>query len=144
MRETSTASRSMTGKVFADTNVLLYLIADDDPRRAQAESILAGRPTISTQVVNEFAANAVKKGGRTREEAQELAIALIDCCELRAIDGDTLRLGFSLFVRYRLSIWDGMILAAALEAGAEILYSEDMQDGQIIDSRLRIVNPFQS
>jgi len=134
----------MTGKAFADTNVLLYLIGGEDARRVKAEAVLAGRPTISTQVVNEFVANAVKKGGRSREEAQELALALLVCCEHRAIDDGTIRLGLSLFVRYQLSIWDGMILAAALQAGADTLYSEDMQHGQVIEGRLTIVNPFKT
>lgn len=44
--------------------------------------------------------------------------------------------------RYSLSYWDSVIVASALETGAEILYSEDMQDGLLVNNQLRIVNPF--
>ena len=50
--------------------------------------------------------------------------------------------GLALAERYRLSIYDGMIAAAALLAGCDRLWSEDMQDGLVIDGRLRIADPF--
>jgi predicted nucleic acid-binding protein len=43
---------------------------------------------------------------------------------------------------YSLSFWDGLIVASSLAANAEILYSEDMQDGLLIEKRLKIINPF--
>lgn len=50
--------------------------------------------------------------------------------------------GLRLARRYRLSVYDGMIVAAALTANCDILYSEDMHHGLIVDGRLQIVNPF--
>jgi len=52
------------------------------------------------------------------------------------------QLGLRLAERYTLSIYDGMIAAAAVVAGCDILYSEDMHHGLVIDGRVRIVNPF--
>ena len=52
--------------------------------------------------------------------------------------------GVRLAERYGLSIYDAMIAASALDAGCETLWSEDMQDGLVLDDRLRIVNPFQA
>jgi predicted nucleic acid-binding protein len=134
----------MSGKVFADTNVLLYLLSEQDPRNTRAAAIFGSRPTISTQVVNEFAVNCLRKAGKTREETAALALALLDCCDVQAVAESTVRLGLTLSTRYRLSIWDAMILASALEAGCEVLYSEDMQHQQLIEERLTIINPFVS
>jgi predicted nucleic acid-binding protein len=132
----------MTGKVFADTNVLLYLLGQDEARFTLARTLLTTRPTISTQVANEFAAVAMRKCGKTRGEAVALTVALLDCCEVRPVAESTVRLGLTILGRYQLSIWDSMILAAALEAGCETLLSEDMQHGQVIDGGLTLHNPF--
>jgi len=132
----------MSDKIFADTNVLLYLLSEDDSRRLRAEEIFLAKPQISTQVVNEFAANCIRKAGKTREDATTLAMALLDCCTVQAVAASTVRKGLELCLRYQLSIWDALILSAAIEAGCNILLSEDMQHGQIIDQTLTIVNPF--
>ena len=52
--------------------------------------------------------------------------------------------GSTLAERYRLSIYDAMIAAAALHADCDTLWSEDMQDGMTIEGRLRIANPFRA
>jgi predicted nucleic acid-binding protein len=44
--------------------------------------------------------------------------------------------------RYTLSHWDALIVAAALTARCDLLYSEDLQDGLVVDGRLTVVNPF--
>jgi len=58
------------------------------------------------------------------------------------IDQQTLLGASDLRSRYSLSFWDSLIVASALQSGAAILYSEDMQHGLVVDDRLRIVNPF--
>lgn len=52
--------------------------------------------------------------------------------------------GLTVAQRYRLSIYDAMIAAAALHADCDRLFSEDMQHGMVIDGQLRIVNPFRT
>jgi predicted nucleic acid-binding protein len=55
---------------------------------------------------------------------------------------DIHRAGVALAERYGLAVYDGMIAAAALDSGCDTLWSEDMQDGMVIDGRLTVVNPF--
>ena len=64
------------------------------------------------------------------------------CSTLVILDLDLHRLGLRFAERYRLSVYDAMIAAAALTAECDTLYSEDMHDGLVIDGRVRIVNPF--
>ena len=60
-----------------------------------------------------------------------------------SISKDTMLVSFAIKNRYSFSYWDSLILSSALENGCNIIYSEDMQDGQLIDGVLRVVNPFQ-
>jgi predicted nucleic acid-binding protein len=103
----------MNDKAFFDTNVILYAFRLDDTRGQVAETLLAAGGALSVQVLHEFVAVARRKLERAVQVAE----------------------------RYGYSIFDSLIIAAALRAGARTLYSEDMQDGQAIDG-LTIRNPF--
>lgn len=59
------------------------------------------------------------------------------------IDKEAILLSFKITKQYKYSIWDSLIIASALESNCSVLYTEDMQDGQIIDGKLTIVNPFE-
>ena len=74
--------------------------------------------------------------------ANQVALSLLDLCEVVPVDVQTVREAIRLGERYQLSMWDSLIVAAALLSDCEILYSEDLQDGQVFDERLKIVNPF--
>jgi len=63
-------------------------------------------------------------------------------CEVREIHRTTTFFALDLMERYKFSYYDCLILASALESGCEVLFSEDMHDGQIIENKLKIVNPF--
>jgi predicted nucleic acid-binding protein len=58
------------------------------------------------------------------------------------VTADTIREAVRLAVRYQLSHWDSLIVAAALLADCETLYSEDLQHRQVFDDRLTVINPF--
>jgi predicted nucleic acid-binding protein len=131
----------MSGR-FCDTNVLLYLISDDLSKIARAEQILRARPTISVQVLNEFAHAARRKAMREWPEIVDMLGLIVTAAEVVPLTYGVHVVGMDLIERYKFSIYDAMILAAALEAGCTTLYSEDMQHGQFIAGRLRIVNPF--
>jgi predicted nucleic acid-binding protein len=104
----------MSGRSFFDTTILIYSVSSEEPRAAIVERLLADGGYISVQVLNEPPAPLSVK---THEAA--LAIA----------------------ARYGYQIYDALILAAALHADCDTLYSEDMQDGQTIKG-LTIRNPF--
>ena len=127
---------------FLDTNVLLYAFAEDH-RRAMALPLLDGTPVISVQSLNEFAAVSLRKQridwSELRNRIDLIRRATSHILPLTdAIHRDGLRVA----ERYRLSIYDSMIVAAALSAGCDRLWSEDLHHGLVIDARLEVANPF--
>lgn len=126
---------------FADTNVILYLL-DDGPKADRAEEILEQGPRISTQVLNETLVNCRRKAGLSWEESATFLGGIRALCPVEPLTAETHDVGRALAERYRLSVYDAMIVAAALIAGCTRLWSEDMQDGLLVEEQLRIVNPF--
>ncbi|MFZ0300987.1 MAG: PIN domain-containing protein [Candidatus Sulfotelmatobacter sp.] len=135
----------MSDKAFFDTNVFVYAIIQDDPRSNHAEELVAQGGTVSVQVLSEFAAVARRK---TKMPWVEIRRALdgikILCPDPLPLTLDTHQEALAIAERYGYKIYDALIVASALEARCTILYSEDMQDGQVIDHRLTIRNPFRS
>jgi predicted nucleic acid-binding protein len=130
-------------KTFFDTNVLLYLLAADAAKAERAEELLAAGGIISVQVLNEFAAVASRKLGMAWSEIRDALGAIRAICEVESISIEIHDRALELAQRYRFSIYDATIIAAALKAGCNTLYSEDLQDGQRIE-KLTIRNPFSS
>lgn len=133
----------MSVRAFLDTNVFVYAIARDDPRSHSAEELISAGGRVSVQVLNEFAAVVRRKTNMPWGEVQ-LALESITtlCPDPLPISLDTHREALAIAEKHGYSIYDGLIVASALEAKCTILYSEDMQDGQVIDRRLTIRNPF--
>jgi predicted nucleic acid-binding protein len=134
----------MSDKAFFDTNVFVYAIIQDDPRSDHAEELVAQGGTVSVQVLSEFAAVARRK---TKMPWVEIRRALdgikILCPDPLPLTLDTHQEALAIAERYGYKIYDALIVASALEARCTVLYSEDMQDGQVI-GRLTIRNPFRS
>jgi predicted nucleic acid-binding protein len=126
---------------FADTNVVLYLL-DDGPKADRAEAILARGPRISVQMLNETLANCRRKAGLTLEETGAFLAGVRALCPVEDLTLQTHDVGRALAERYGLSVYDAMVVASALIAGCTVLWSEDMQDGLVVEGRLRVVNPF--
>ena len=132
----------MNDKPFFDTNVVLYAFRQDDTRGQVAETLLAAGGALSVQVLNEFVAVARRKLDKSWEEVRRaLDILCVFCPEPVPLTVGTHERAVHIAERYGYSIFDSLIIAAALDAGAGTLYSEDMQDGQAIDG-LTIRNPF--
>jgi predicted nucleic acid-binding protein len=128
-------------EVFFDTNVLLYLVSGD-PRKADlAEALVAAGGVISVQVLNEFASVASRRLAMHPLEIREVLSAVRAVCTVKTLCVPTHDLALDLLERFRLSFYDGLIVASAVLASCSILYSEGMQDGQRIES-LTIRNPF--
>lgn len=131
----------MKGKVLFDTNVLIYAFSDD-PRSVRAESLMSEGGLVSVQNLNEFANVAKRKLGWSWEET-EGALDVIG-----SLTGNPLPLTLDVHRRAlaiardsKLGLYDALVVAAAVSAGCETLYSEDMQDGRRIEG-LTICNPF--
>jgi predicted nucleic acid-binding protein len=127
---------------FLDSNILVYAFVDD-PRAVTAEAILARRCETSVQTLSEFANVARRKLGMGWSELNEALMAIRTLCgTIHPIDLETHQHALKLAESHGFSIFDALIVATALKAGCTILHTEDMQDGQIIENRLKISNPF--
>jgi predicted nucleic acid-binding protein len=132
----------MTAKVFADTKIVIYAESRHAEKSAAALAILENGPFISTQVINETVSVLTRKHGFALADANQVALGPLDLCEVVPVDVQTVREAIRLGERYRLSIWDSVIVAAALMSDCETLYTEDLQHGQVFGVRLKVVNPF--
>ena len=135
-------------RTFFDTNILIYLFDEDAPEKKNLAQELferetdAGRAVLSTQVLQEFYVAVTRKladplspeiAENVVRNFAELPLIQIDSTLILTAIGKSRSLGFS--------FWDALIIAAALSGGAECLFTEDLQHGQIIDG-MRIENPF--
>lgn len=130
------------GKFFVDSNVVLYALGNDLPKKFIAATLLAARATVSTQVLAETTHVARRKMGFSVEQVQNALASFrsdVEICVItEAVFDDSLSIG----LQYGYSTYDSLILAAALASTCGTLYSEDMQHGQIIRGKLTIINPF--
>jgi predicted nucleic acid-binding protein len=135
---------------FFDTNVLVYIFDSSAPNKQNQalhvleQAIEAGLAVLSTQVLQEFFVTVTRKlpVPLTNEQAKR---AVRDLAKLPVVqvDPEIILNAIETMQRYRLSFWDCLIIQAALRGGATILYSEDLQQGQMIET-LKVENPFQS
>jgi predicted nucleic acid-binding protein len=132
------------GEDFFDTNVVLYLLSADTAKADRAEELLALGGTISVQVLNEFAAVASRRLRMSWTEIREVLAQVRAVCAVEPLTLETHERALRIAERYRLSIYDALIVAAALLAKCQTLHSEDMQDGQVVERQLTIRNPFAS
>lgn len=129
---------------FFDTNTLIYLASGDDRKADRVEHLLSDGGMISVQVLNEFANSARRKLAWPWEEIDaflSMVRGLVEVVPLTVENHDT---GLAISERYGISVYDGQIVAAALLAGCDTLWSEDMHDGLLVADQLRIQNPFVS
>ncbi len=128
--------------LFFDSNVLLYLASGDGVKADQAEAALAGGGAISVQVLNEVANVARGKMHLSWPDTHRFLSTLRELLTVHPVTVETHAAGLTLAERHTLSLYDAMIVATALQAGCDTLWSEDMQHGTTIEGRLRIVDPF--
>jgi predicted nucleic acid-binding protein len=129
---------------FFDTNIILYLFSADAVKADRAEELMARGGQISVQVLNELASVAHRKLGFSWREVIDMTTQVRLMCPVAALTVETHARGLQTAERYEMSVYDGMIVASALLSGCAILFTEDMQDGQVIDGQLTIHNPFMS
>jgi len=132
------------GRTFVDTNILVYAFTSDElQKRKKALLALDNCITIvSTQVIREFSNTLFNKTDFGSEQVKDIigeitSVAEVVCEEIVMISG-----AIDLREKYKYSFYDSLIISAALSSNCEILLSEDMQNGQLIEDKLQIVNPF--
>ncbi len=130
---------------FIDTNVWLYAFVesqDENKTRVAKELIENNQPAISAQVINEVCVNLIKLTDFSEDEIQALIASFYRRYPIFELSREVLVQASRLRGRYAFSFWDSLIVSSALQSGAGVLYSEDMQDGLIVEDRLEIQNPF--
>jgi predicted nucleic acid-binding protein len=127
-------------KPFFDTNVLLYLISVD-AKADKAETLLEAGGVVSVQVLNEFASVSSRKFKMAWPDIREALAAIRAGCKVIPLTEEIHESASAIIEKYGFSFYDSLILAAAAEAKCRTVYSEDMQDGQVVRG-VTIRNPF--
>jgi predicted nucleic acid-binding protein len=128
-------------KPFIDSNIVLYLLSGDAAKADRAEAVLQAGGVISVQVLNEVASVCLRKLKMPWEEVDALLLAVKAACDVQPLTVQSHEKAIELAKRFKLSLYDANIVASALIAGAQLLLSEDMHSGLLIDGLL-IQNPF--
>jgi predicted nucleic acid-binding protein len=138
----------MKDRIFIDTNVLVYIHLFDEEsqdKRKALQNLLHRRIDaeliINVQVINEFY-NVLLRKNIEDNVIQEKIHSQLEICSASELSLKTVFSAWKLREKYKYSYWDSLILASALENSCSILYSEDMQHGQVIEDNLKIINPF--
>ncbi len=136
----------MSERPFIDTNILVYaFIENNEARHDIAVRLIAdliGKEVfISIQVMSEIY-SALSKNGIEHDAIAKYLWELDDSMNIQPIEYGTIMKCLFLKKRYAYSYWDSLILASSLETGCTVVYSEDMQHGQLIENTLMIENPF--
>lgn len=137
----------MSDRYFVDKNILMYAHdtaagAKHDRAKALVEQLWRDRTgAVSTQVLQELCVNLRRKAGR-RLDARATREIVVDYLSWHVVvnDGGAIVEALELEDRYKISFWDALVVQAAQTAGAEVLYSEDLSEGQRYGS-VRVVNP---
>lgn len=128
---------------FLDTNVLPCAALQPDDRSDAALAVLARGGGVSVQVLNEFATVARRRLRRPWPEIRQALAAIRALCRPPlALTLDTHEAALGIAERHGFQPRDALVAASALEAGCATLLSEDLQDGQVVEGRLTIRNPF--
>ena len=138
----------MTGgaDVFLDTNILLYAALGREHARDRFDVarriVLEEDYCTSSQVLAEFYVNALRKGVRplSSEVAAEW-VRVVAKKPCQPVDANLVRSAIEISQRYKISYWDGGILAAATRLGAGVVYTEDLHHGQVYGT-VKVINPF--
>lgn len=134
----------MSVDYFLDTNILLYRYSkQDEQKRPMAANLLeSGRVMVSAQVLNEFCNVTRRKFPETYADIDATLAEILRLLPVVSLDETDSRNAVRISRRYGFSFYDSLIVAVAERHGCKVVLSEDMQHGMVLDSGLRIINPF--
>ena len=132
----------MSGPAFFDSNVLIYAFTQAGEKTDRARHVLSFGGAVSVQSLNETANTLRRKFNVGWPRIGQIIDAIVDLCPSPSpLSLETHRAALRISERYGYSVYDGMIVASAIESGCTILYTEDLQHGQVVEE-VRIENPF--
>jgi len=134
----------MSDKVFLDTNALIYFYSDTEPMKKIicAKAFVNYTCCTSIQALKELCNVFIKKFKYEQKLISRIVDKICAKFEVHSISDETIKEGLRLNERYKYSFYDCLMLASAIEAGCGKIFSEDMQDGQVIEDGLVIENIF--
>jgi predicted nucleic acid-binding protein len=134
----------MNDNCFIDTNILVYCYTDDEPVKQQKAIDIANNTGtfISTQVLTELSSTLKKKFKLDWQAVENVVSEVSSDFNVYVNNPATIEQACQIADKYQYSFYDSLIIAAALKCGCKTLYTEDMQDGQVIENSITIVNPF--
>jgi predicted nucleic acid-binding protein len=131
--------------IAVDTNILLYALDDFYPQKqAEAIQIIADNPVLCSQNFSEFINVCLRRWKFPKHKVADLIKMYLQQCVYVPVNEPVMLRALDIMNKYDFQLFDSIIVASALESGCLVLYSEDMNDGQIIDSQLKIINPFKA
>ena len=134
----------MPDRTFIDTNILIYFISNEKKKKLRAKEIIFSSQEvyISAQVISEFISVCLSKKLLSIAEITPLIDNFLSALRFSSVEESTIKKALQIKQDYNFSYWDSLVIASAIENNCSILYTEDMQDGQIICDSETIINPF--
>ncbi|MFW5990363.1 MAG: PIN domain-containing protein [Campylobacterales bacterium] len=133
--------KQMSAKVFTDTNILIYLFDKSEKKKDIAKKVLNNIPIISVQICNELSNILLKKFMFDEKDVKLIINRIVESSSFYQIDQYTVSKALDIREKYKFSYYDSLVIASAINSKSKILYSEDMQHKQNIET-LTILNPF--
>ncbi len=137
--------KQTNGNIFLDSNICIYLFAEDERKAEIAFNLMDKSPAISTQVIADATNVFIKKHKFTKQTALDSVMFIMNKARVRVITPKTICDAFAISIKNNFSFYDSLIVAAAFENNCSILYSEDMQHKQKITfekKHITVINPF--
>ena len=127
---------------FFDTHVILHALSGDPNKADRAEALIVAGGCVSVQVLNEFAAVATRKLAMSWPDVGEALAVVREICRVEPLTVETHDRAREIAAKHGFGFYDSLIVASALLGECSVLYSEDLQHGQVIDRKLTVKNPF--
>lgn len=132
-----------TDRIAVDTNVLVYLHEETPSFKSNiSNEIVRGLPVVSSQVISEYLNVLSRLLRAPKLSLFDHCVTVTEGCTIIGIDRQILLKARKLVTRYHFQVFDAIIVASALQAGCNILYSEDFQHSMVVENQLTIINPY--
>ncbi|QDE38253.1 PIN domain-containing protein [Luteibacter pinisoli] len=132
----------MEERALLDSGVILQLLSSDRAKRDRVEALLARRPFVSVQTLNEVANICRNRARMSWEDIDAFLAGVRHFCPIAGLTEHMHDTARRLAGRYQLSIYDATIIATAIDAGATLVWSEDMHHGLVVEHSVSVINPF--
>ncbi|HWV31726.1 MAG TPA: PIN domain-containing protein [Dyadobacter sp.] len=132
-----------TDRIAVDTNILVYLHEDTPTFKSEiSKMIVRNLPVLSSQVISEYinVLNRLLRAPKT--QVIDHCLTVTEGCSVIGMDHQLIVRARELVVKYDFQVFDSIVVSSALQAGCNVLYSEDFQHHMVVENQLTIINPY--